>query len=122
MSKQPLPRKVYRVQRSEYDGGLRVYERTLIAVRGSWQTTVDKAGRTHRQNGLGGWSDSVGEAVSACAAMLLLTATARPERRSYEQIRKDIDWLLAEMFSWGKLLGEVEASVQKMKQRNEISK
>ena len=112
-AKQKLPRTVYRVDRSDKDGKLRVHKITLVAVNGSWQTVVDNAGRKHKLNGLGYFADSMQQAIESCSMMLLLTAIGSPDKYTLQQAAQDMSDLRQEMFEMGVLAGLLEASSRK---------
>jgi len=112
-TKKKLPRTVYGVRRSDKDGKLRVHELTLVAVNGSWQTVVDNAGRRHKFNGHGYFSDNMREAIESCSTMLLLTAIGSPDKYTLQQVAQDMSDLRQEMFEMGVLVGLLEASSRK---------
>jgi len=112
-TKKKLPRTVNGVRRSDKDGKLRVHELTLVAVNGSWQTVVDNAGRRHKFNGHGYFSDNMREAIESCSTMLLLTAIGSPDKYTLQQVAQDMSDLRQEMFEMGVLVGLLEASSRK---------
>jgi hypothetical protein len=115
MSEQQLPCSVYRVRRGD-DGRLHTFEAKRVAIRGSWQTIVDFAGRQHKINGHGGWWTSSAEAIRAYCIHIIWSVNGSD---GLEQALDDLEDLMQEAFQLGKLAGKLEQTLNTMRKERE---
>ena len=115
MNEQQLPCSVYRVRRGD-DGRLHTFQATRVAIRGSWQTIVDSAGRQHKFNGHGGWSTSSAEAIRAYCMLIIWSVKGC---NGLEQALDDLEDLMQEAFQLGKIAGKLEQTLNTMRKGRE---